>query len=159
MCFNQRGDISTVKGGSLKVVDKFTYLRCSISSTKNDIHMQLAKSWTAINRLSVKISIKLFKMAVNQNAPGVDVEWLFLSSNLHFKTSKLTTNDHAYLIFIQETNPNSFWAPSCQSKIPLPQKVCPCYIKLHPVTKLKLWEVFCLPSLPLLPDPLWPGNR
>ena len=31
MCFNRRGDISTLKGGPLKLVDKFTYLRCSIS--------------------------------------------------------------------------------------------------------------------------------
>ena len=37
MCFNQRGDISTLNGRSLKLVDKFTYLGSSISSTKNDI--------------------------------------------------------------------------------------------------------------------------
>ena len=36
MCFNQRGDISTLKGGLLKLVDKFTYLKSCISSTKND---------------------------------------------------------------------------------------------------------------------------
>ena len=30
MSFNQRGDISTLKGGPLKVVDKFTYLGNSI---------------------------------------------------------------------------------------------------------------------------------
>ena len=35
---NQRGDISTLKGGPLKIVDKFTYLESSISSTKNDIN-------------------------------------------------------------------------------------------------------------------------
>ena len=43
-CFNQRGDISTLKGGPLKLVDKFTYLRSSVSSTKNDINTQLAKA-------------------------------------------------------------------------------------------------------------------
>ena len=53
MCFNQRGDIFTLKGGLLKLVDKFTYLGSSISSTENDINMQLAKAWTAINRLLV----------------------------------------------------------------------------------------------------------
>ena len=53
MCFNQRGDISSVKCGPLKLVDKFTYLRSSISSTENDISMGLAKAWTAIDRLSV----------------------------------------------------------------------------------------------------------
>ena len=34
MCFNQRGDISTLKGSSLKLVDKFTYLGNSVSSIK-----------------------------------------------------------------------------------------------------------------------------
>ena len=53
MRFNQRGDISTLNGGSLKLVDKFTYFGSSISSTENDINMQLAKAWTAINKLSV----------------------------------------------------------------------------------------------------------
>ena len=52
MCFNQRGKISTLKGGSLKLVDKFTYLGSSVSSTENDINMWLTKAWTAINRLS-----------------------------------------------------------------------------------------------------------
>ena len=32
MCFNQRGDISTLNGSSLKLVDKFAYLASSISS-------------------------------------------------------------------------------------------------------------------------------
>ena len=53
MCFNQRDDITKLKDGPLKLVDKFTYLGNSVSSTKNDITMQLAKAWTAINRLSV----------------------------------------------------------------------------------------------------------
>ena len=52
MCFNQRGKISTLKG-SPKLVDKFTYLRSSITSTENDINMQLAEAWTAIDSLSV----------------------------------------------------------------------------------------------------------
>ena len=38
MCFNQRGDTYTLHGGSLKLVDKFTYLGSSISSTENDIN-------------------------------------------------------------------------------------------------------------------------
>ena len=53
MCFNQRDDISTLNGRSLKLVDKFTYFGSSISSTENDINTQLAKAWTAISRLSV----------------------------------------------------------------------------------------------------------
>ena len=53
MCFNQRGDISTLKCGPLKPEDKFTCRGSSVSSTKNDINTWLAKAWTAINRLSV----------------------------------------------------------------------------------------------------------
>ena len=53
MCFNQRGDISTLNSSSLKLVDKFTHLGSGVSSTKTDIPMRLAKAWTAINRLSV----------------------------------------------------------------------------------------------------------
>ena len=49
-CFNQRGDIFT---SPLKLVDKFTYLGSSVSSTENDINTRLAKAWTAINRLLV----------------------------------------------------------------------------------------------------------
>ena len=51
MCFNQRGDISTLNGSSLKLVDKYTYLGSSVSSTEADIKKQVAKAWTAINRL------------------------------------------------------------------------------------------------------------
>ena len=72
MCFNQRGDISTLNGSSLKVVDKFTYLGSSVSSTKTDINMQLAKAWTTINRLLViwksdltdKMKLSFFEAAV-----------------------------------------------------------------------------------------------
>ena len=53
MCFNQIGDISTLGGSSLKLVDKFTYLGSSVSSTKKDIDTRLTKAWTAIDRLSV----------------------------------------------------------------------------------------------------------
>ena len=57
MCFNQRGDISTQKGGPLKLVDKFTYLGSSVLSTKNDINTQLAKAWTAIDYILLSSNI------------------------------------------------------------------------------------------------------
>ena len=38
MYYNQTGDISTLDGTSLKLVDKFTYLGSSVSSTKKDIY-------------------------------------------------------------------------------------------------------------------------
>ena len=53
MYFNQRGGISTLNDRSLKLVDKFTDLERSVSSTENDIKTWLAKPWTAINRLLV----------------------------------------------------------------------------------------------------------
>ena len=53
MCYNQTGDISTLDGTSLKLVDKFTNLGSSISSTEKDIDTRLMKAWTAINRLSI----------------------------------------------------------------------------------------------------------
>ena len=53
MWFNQKGDTSTVNGGSLKLVDKFSYLGKSVSSIENDISTQLAKAWKAIDRLLV----------------------------------------------------------------------------------------------------------
>ena len=43
MCFNQAGHIFTLDGTSLKLVDKFTYLGSSVSSTEKDIDTQLTK--------------------------------------------------------------------------------------------------------------------
>ena len=37
MCYNQTGDITTLDGTSLKLVDKFTYLGSSVSSREKDI--------------------------------------------------------------------------------------------------------------------------
>ena len=53
MCYNQTGDITTQDGTPLKLVDKFTYLGSSVSSTKKDIDMRLMKAWTTIDRLLI----------------------------------------------------------------------------------------------------------
>ena len=53
MCYNQTGDISTLDGTPLKLVDKFTFLGSSVSSTKKVIYTRLTKAWTAINKLSI----------------------------------------------------------------------------------------------------------
>ena len=53
MCYNQTGDISTLDGTSLKLVDKFTYLGSSFSSTEKDIDTRLMKAWIAIDSLSI----------------------------------------------------------------------------------------------------------
>ena len=72
MCFNQRGDISTLNDSSLKLVNMFTFLGSNVSSTETDINTLLAKAWTAIDRLSViwksdltdKIKRSIFEAAV-----------------------------------------------------------------------------------------------
>ena len=72
MCFNQTGDTSTLNGGALKLVDKFTYLGSSVSSTETYINTRIAKAWRAIDRLSViwksdltdKIKRSFFQAAV-----------------------------------------------------------------------------------------------
>ena len=53
MCFNQKGNISTLEGDLLKLMDKFTHRGSSVSSTENDINTRVAKVWTAIDRLVV----------------------------------------------------------------------------------------------------------
>ena len=53
MCYNQTGNIATLDGASLKLIDKFTYLGSSVSSTEKDIDTRLTKAWTAIDRLSI----------------------------------------------------------------------------------------------------------
>ena len=72
MCYNQTGDISTLDRTSLKLVDKFTYIGSSVSSTEKDIDTRLTKAWTAIDRLSIiwksdltdKIKRSFFQTAV-----------------------------------------------------------------------------------------------
>ena len=72
MCFNQTGDVSTLNGSPLKLVDKFTYIRSSVSSTETDIDTRLTKAWTAINSLSVirkldltdKMKSSFFRVAI-----------------------------------------------------------------------------------------------
>ena len=72
MWYNQTGDISTLDRTSLKLVDKFTYLGSSVSSTKKDIDTRLMKAWTAIDRFSIiwksdltdKMKLSFFQAAV-----------------------------------------------------------------------------------------------
>ena len=76
MCFNQTCDISTLNQtcdiSTLKLVDKFTYLGSSVSSTRTDLDTRLTKAWTVIDRLSViwksdltdKIKSSFFQAAV-----------------------------------------------------------------------------------------------
>ena len=58
---NQKGDISTLKSGSLKLVDKFTFLRSTVSSSESDINTQLAKAWISIGYRSYRGQTCLIK--------------------------------------------------------------------------------------------------
>ena len=49
----KRATLPTLDGASLKLVDKFTYLGSSVSSTEKDIDTRLTKAWTAIDRVSI----------------------------------------------------------------------------------------------------------
>ena len=51
ICAIITGDISTLDGTSLKLIDNFTYLGSSVSSTEKDIDTRLTKARTAIHRL------------------------------------------------------------------------------------------------------------
>ena len=53
MCYNQTGDISTLEGIPLKLVNKFTYQGSSVASIEKDIDTRLTKAWKSINRLSI----------------------------------------------------------------------------------------------------------
>ena len=53
MSYNQTGDISTLDRTSLKLVDKFTYLGNSVSSTEKGMDTRLTKAWIAIDKLSI----------------------------------------------------------------------------------------------------------
>ena len=65
-------DISTLNSSSLNVIEKFTYLGSSVSSSERDIYTWLAKAWTSIDRLLViwksnltdKIKHSFFQAAV-----------------------------------------------------------------------------------------------
>ena len=73
MCYNQTGDITTLDGTPLKLLDKFTYLGSSVSSTEKDIDTRLTKAWTANDRQSIiwksdltdKMKHSFFQAAVN----------------------------------------------------------------------------------------------
>ena len=50
MCIKREGAISTLSDEPLKLVDRFTYLSSSVSSTESDVNICLVKAWTAIDK-------------------------------------------------------------------------------------------------------------
>ena len=68
----ENADFYTRDGTSLKLVQKFTYIGSSVTSTEKDIDTRLTMAWTAIDRLSIicksdmtdKIKRSFFQAAV-----------------------------------------------------------------------------------------------
>ena len=60
------GDISTLEGTPLKLVDKFTYLGSNVESTEKDIETRLTKAWTIIwkSDLTDKMKRSFFQAVV-----------------------------------------------------------------------------------------------
>ena len=89
MCFNQTVDISTLNGSSLKLVDKFTYLGSSVSSTEKDINTRLAKAWTAIDSLSVTSKSELTDKVKRSFFPAVVVSILLYGCTTKTLTKRM----------------------------------------------------------------------
>ena len=89
MCFHQAGDISTQEGTSLKLVDKFTYLGSSVSSTEKDIDMRLTKAWTAIDKLSIIWKSNLTDKMKRSFFPAAVVSILLYGCNTWTLTKRL----------------------------------------------------------------------
>ena len=87
--FKRERVISSLNGGSLKLVDKLMHLGSSVSSTESDVNMGLAKSSTAIDWLSIiwmpdlsdKIKRNFFQAAVAQSAGAVEYTDCFSPPN------------------------------------------------------------------------------
>ena len=53
ICLKQERVVSTLSGKPLKLFDQRIYLAIHISSTESDVNICLAKTWSAIDRLSI----------------------------------------------------------------------------------------------------------
>ena len=63
------------------LVDKFSYLGSSVSSTENDINMRLVKAWTAIDRLKIIWKSNFFPSSGGVNSTvwmhHTDANWAY----------------------------------------------------------------------------------
>ena len=121
------GDISTQDGSSLKLVDKFTNLGSTVSSTEKDIDTRLTKAWTAIDKLSIirksdltdKMKCSFFQAAV--------VSILLYGCTTWTLTKRLEKNlDGTYTRMVREILNNSWWQHSTKHQL---------YGHLPPITK------------------------
>ena len=109
MCFNQAGDISTLDGTSLKLVDKFTYLGSSVSSTEKDIDTRLTKAWTAIDRLSIIWKSDLIDKMNRSFFQAAVVSILLYECTTWTLTKRLEKLDGNYTRMLQAILNKSWW--------------------------------------------------
>ena len=110
MCFNQTGDISTQEGTSLKLVDKFTYLGSSVSSTEKDIDTWLMKAWAAIDKLSIIWKSDLTDKMKFSFFQAVDVLILLYGCTTWMLTKQLEKKlDGNYTRMLQAILNKSWW--------------------------------------------------
>ena len=127
MSFNQTGDISTLNGSSLKLVDKFTYLGSSVSSTGTNIDTRLTKAWTAIDSLWViwksdladKMKRSFFQAAVKSILLYGCTTWT-LTKRLEKKL------DGNYTRMLRAISNKSWWQQPTKQQL---------YCRLPPITK------------------------
>ena len=92
--FKREGAISILNSCPLKLVDKFTYLDSSMSSTESDVNLHQAKAWIAIDWLSIiwksnlseKIKRDFFQAAVESILLYVCTTWPL--TKLFFKKAR-----------------------------------------------------------------------
>ena len=117
-CFNQRGDISILKGGPLKQVDKFIHIGNSISSTENDINMWLAKAWTAIDRLLVIWKSDLFDK-IKQFFPSSScintAIWMHYSDAKHMEKNLMVITQECCKLYRTTPGGNTQQNSSCMA--------------------------------------------
>ena len=159
LCYNQTGDISTLDGTPLKLVDKFTYLGSSVSSTEKDIDTRLTKVWTSIDKLSIigksdltdKMKRSFFQAAV--------VSILLYGCTTWTLTKRLEkTLDGNYTRMLRAILNKSWWQHPTRHQL---------YGHLPPITKTipVRWTRHCwrsrdelISDVPPLDPHIWPGK-
>ena len=105
MCYNQTGNIATLDGVSLKLVDKFTYL----GSSEKDIDTQLTKAWTAIDWLSIIWKSDLTDKMKRSFFQAAVVSILLYGCTIWMLTKRLEKKLDGYYTSMLRTALNKSW--------------------------------------------------
>ena len=94
---------------SLKLVDKFTCLGSSVSSTEKDIDTQLTKAWTAIDRLSIIWKSDLTDKMKRSFSQAAVVSILLHGCTTWMLTKRLKKLDGNYTRMLRAILNKSWW--------------------------------------------------